>query len=81
VFNHHSGLGMDKVIGQAMSFTSNTYFWEDLISTITGNWTLYVADDTSTVDLESWSLKFFYKNIIAKIIDLIYHFLFYIYLI
>jgi hypothetical protein len=40
-----------------------------------------VADDTSTVDLESWSLKFFYKNIIAKIIDLIYHFLFYIYLI
>jgi subtilisin-like proprotein convertase family protein len=44
-----------------MSFTSNTYFWEDLISTITGNWTLYVADDTSTVDLESWSLKFFYR--------------------
>jgi subtilisin-like proprotein convertase family protein len=64
----YSGLyGMDKVIGQGtMSFTSNTYFWEDLISTITGNWTLYVADDTSTVDLESWSLKFFYKNIIAK---------------
>jgi hypothetical protein len=25
-----------------------------------------MVDDTSTVDLESWSLKFFYKNIIAK---------------
>jgi hypothetical protein len=64
----YSGLyGMDKVIGQGTTpFKSNTYFWEDLISTITGNWILYISDETSTVDLEGWSLKFIYKNIIAK---------------
>ncbi len=59
--------GMDKVMSQGTaSYSSNTYFWEDLIGTnISGNWTLYVGDDTSKVNLEGWSLKFFYKNFIA----------------
>lgn len=58
--------GMDKLIGQGTSYVSDTSSLSDLLgANISGDWTLYIWDDKSTVELEKWSLKFYYKNTIA----------------
>jgi hypothetical protein len=58
---------MDKVIDrEPIIHIQYLTSWEDLTDYYNRKLELYVADDTSTVDLRSWSLKPFIRILLQK---------------